>query len=181
MQKYVMAAMAAAGVAVCGALGWWVNQSPAPQASGVVVVQRSAQEPAPARSLSQPSASSAAKTRADPLQNDADQLFMKVRSEAKDENWAAQAEGRLDMALRQIPEIGHGRPLTITCGASTCEVSGATANNDDYDKVQATWVTLRAMMQDPELARAGLVVVGSTLGTAHDVAGFVIYFRRQQT
>ncbi|WP_019515599.1 hypothetical protein [Sphingomonas sp. Mn802worker] len=178
MQKFVMAA-AAAGVALCGALGWWVSQSPEPRTPGLIVVQRSPEEPVMADPRPLAAVAPVTQKRVDPIENEPDQLFMKVRSEAKDEHWSAQAEARLDAALRHIPGIGHGRPLTITCGASTCEVSGSAANNDDYDKVQNTWVALNAAMRDPELARAGLALAGSTLGTARDVAGFVIYYRRQ--
>ena len=179
MQKHVIAAVSVAGAALCGALGWWTIHKPEPRTQGLIVVRRSPVGPSPVPSLPPPVAAPAVEVRADPLANEPDQLFMKVRAEPRDEEWAAQAEATLGATLHQIPDIGHGRPLAITCGASTCEVSGSAANNDDYDSIQATWVKLRATIQNPELARARLVVSGSMLGTARDVAGFVVYFRRQ--
>lgn len=179
MQKHVIAAVSVAGAALCGAFGWWVIRQPDPRAPGLIVVHRAPSGPEPVPSRPPPATVPVVKVRADPLADEPDQLFMKVRGELRDEGWAAQAEATLEAALRQVPDIGHGRPLAITCGASTCEVSGSAAHNDDYDSIQATWVKLRAAMQDPELARGRLVVSGSMLGTARDVAGFVVYFRRQ--
>lgn len=165
-------------VALTVLAGWWVAAERKPETTGVVSVTASSPVRAPQRSQQAATSPVAMAPATAPLANDPDQLLMKSRGEARDVAWAARSEAVIFGLLRTVPQVGRGRPLDIKCAASLCEVSGVAASNDSWDAVQQAWIELNQAMRDPVLAEAGLVPVASNLGTARDMAGFTIYFRR---
>lgn len=112
------------------------------------------------------------------LPTDPNDLYMLVRSEVRDPIWAAHGEAALLDSMRSVPGIGNGARLEARCGTTTCEVRGVAAPMEAPEILKLSWISLRRLIEGDELARKGLVLVTSQLGTARSENEFVLYLRR---
>src|SRR5918993_5328038 len=91
-------------------------------------------------------------------------LHTQVRTEKRDDEWAARTEEAIRARLLQIPLIGrHGNVLRVTCASTLCEIAGTliapsskAEQEDPKSQVNRTIQDLQVPPLPDDLAKLGL-------------------------
>jgi DNA-binding CsgD family transcriptional regulator len=116
-------------------------------------------------------------------------LHEKVRSEARDQDWADRMESAIRARIFQIPLVGkNGNVVRITCGSSLCEVAGTLVSPEDkaeFDDQRSQFNrTVKALQVPPltdDLAKLGLKMDAATFTSGRgkpDKLAFLLYYSR---
>ena len=173
------------------ALGWLARPvaPPSPTDSGNSV--RVVEQQAPAQSVQpdpQPTASASAPAAAPMIADDPSvaaglpreemmpaALYRRLRSERPDPAWTPRMESSIRAALSAIPNIdGMGRPPSVVCGQTMCEIHGATRSGPSMDDANAAMQALQGGALRRQLEREGLEISAANFGT-----DFTLYAMRK--
>ncbi len=117
------------------------------------------------------------------MQSDAEMepkaLYVKVRREPRDSNWASAEERAIRYELAKIPYIGGEQPPRILCATSVCEVSGATVKGLPDANANVTWTSLQSVGFRDALAKQNLTqVAGIFGGGGKEASTYTLYMTR---
>lgn len=101
-----------------------------------------------------------------------------VATEKRDRGWAERSEAAIRGLTQRISYIGGSHPLTITCAATTCEVSGIADADPATGGYAKVWERLEADTAGDDLRKDGLERTSAIFDTGRSPDEFKIYYRR---
>jgi DNA-binding CsgD family transcriptional regulator len=118
-------------------------------------------------------------------------LHDRVRSERRDQAWAARLQPAIRARLMQIPLVGQNdNVLRVTCGSSLCEIAGTLISPEDKaeleDQKSQFNRTVNALQVPPltnDLARLGLKMEAGLFTSGKgkpDRTAFLLYYTRKK-
>jgi hypothetical protein len=105
-------------------------------------------------------------------------LYKRVRTEPRDEEWAARSERNIRAALAPIPYISPNS-LRVSCGSTLCEVRGIMPKDLSMENMNVAMQALQGEKLRQPLAEAGLQQQMASFGGGGGTPGFTIYATRR--
>ena len=107
-------------------------------------------------------------------------LYARVRREARDREWASQAERDIKSQLAKIPYVGGAENSTVRCASTVCEITGSAPADLPDANLKVAWLALQDAPFRDALRKQGLMSEAAVFGGDKDQATFTLYYTRER-